>query len=199
MIWRLGGVVIRGLGVVARGSICSRVVFRCLSVVVLWVCSCCRVVDSHSTDFPSPFLSPFYPIFSHPHLLSLAAILIMMPRPFSNPTSTPFHTAHHYGRHFFSVAGSQVLASVLHGPRLLRYFHLVSYLFNFSLCVCVSGPFRRNELLPFKPVRGGAIWLFIAFSLLIGISCSAFPFYFRFSCGPTTGGSRLIFDALWDH
>lgn len=34
--------------------------------------------------------------------------------------------------------------------------------------------------------------------LLIGISCSAFPFYFRFSCGPTTGGSRLIFDALWD-
>jgi hypothetical protein len=35
MIWRLGGVVIRGLGVVARGSIRSRVVFRCLSGVVL--------------------------------------------------------------------------------------------------------------------------------------------------------------------
>jgi hypothetical protein len=40
---------------------------------------------------------------------------------------------------------------------LCEVFHLVSYLFNFSLSVCVSGPFRRNELLPFKPVRGGAI------------------------------------------
>ena len=66
------------------------------------------------------------------------------------------------------TAGNNGLCEVL--PFSI-WFHI------YLIFVCESIPFRRNELLPFKPVRR-AIWLFIAspshWNLLFGL-----PFYFH--------------------
>jgi hypothetical protein len=78
----VSGGVARGRAIL-RGRVSYGIILRCLSGVVLEglgvvtdnYASCCCEVRQRRCGLVSPFLSPFVRFFSHPNLLSLAAIV----------------------------------------------------------------------------------------------------------------------------